>query len=148
MASDLPRLYQARPVARAITHRTRGDRHGPITRLMSPGDVGEMLKPFVFLDLCEAERIDGTRLRATPAFGHRHARWSSARARHPYPLVSGYYSVHTPIAGHLRRASGISRNSAGPRMLQGSGNADERKEGKVGVGFTDIVSDGDSACGR
>lgn len=35
---------------RAVVHRTRGDRHGPITRLMSPGDVGEHLKPFVFLD--------------------------------------------------------------------------------------------------
>jgi len=30
--------------------RTRGRRHGPITRLMSPGDLGERLKPFVFLD--------------------------------------------------------------------------------------------------
>jgi len=37
--------------ARAIVHRTRGRTHGPITRLMSPGDLGEILKPFVFLDL-------------------------------------------------------------------------------------------------
>ena len=36
---------------RAIVYRTRGARHGPITRLMSPGDLGEYLKPFVFLDL-------------------------------------------------------------------------------------------------
>jgi redox-sensitive bicupin YhaK (pirin superfamily) len=36
--------------ARAIVHRTRGSSHGPITRLMSPGDLGEFLKPFVFLD--------------------------------------------------------------------------------------------------
>ena len=34
-----------------IIHRTRGHRHGPITRLMSPSDLGEELKPFVFLDL-------------------------------------------------------------------------------------------------
>ncbi len=33
-----------------IVHRTSGVRHGPITRLMSPGDLGEHLKPFVFLD--------------------------------------------------------------------------------------------------
>ena len=59
MASALPKLHQAQSVARAITLRTRGARHGPITRLMSPGDVGEMLKPFIFLDLFEAERIDG-----------------------------------------------------------------------------------------
>jgi redox-sensitive bicupin YhaK (pirin superfamily) len=36
---------------RKIVHRTRGTRHGPITRLMSPGDLGQVLKPFVFLDL-------------------------------------------------------------------------------------------------
>ncbi|MEJ0037730.1 MAG: pirin family protein [Gammaproteobacteria bacterium] len=37
--------------ARAIVRRTRGVTHGPITRLMSPSDFGELLKPFVFLDL-------------------------------------------------------------------------------------------------
>ena len=36
---------------RAIVHRTRGSTHGPITRLVSPGDLGQFLKPFVFLDL-------------------------------------------------------------------------------------------------
>jgi redox-sensitive bicupin YhaK (pirin superfamily) len=36
---------------RTIVHRTRGSRHGAITRLMSPGDLGQVLKPFVFLDL-------------------------------------------------------------------------------------------------
>ncbi|KPW59857.1 Pirin-related protein [Pseudomonas syringae pv. broussonetiae] len=35
---------------RAITHRTSGKSRGPITRLMSPGDLGQLLKPFVFLD--------------------------------------------------------------------------------------------------
>ena len=43
--SSPPRL------ARAIVRRTRGRTHGPITRLMSPSDFGEILKPFVFLDL-------------------------------------------------------------------------------------------------
>ena len=38
-----------------IVYRTRGRRHGPVTRLMSPGDLGEMLKPFVFLDLIDAD---------------------------------------------------------------------------------------------
>jgi redox-sensitive bicupin YhaK (pirin superfamily) len=36
---------------RAIVHRTKGSTHGPITRLMSPGDLGELLKPFIFLDI-------------------------------------------------------------------------------------------------
>jgi redox-sensitive bicupin YhaK (pirin superfamily) len=38
-------------LARTIVKRTRGRTHGPITRLMSPSDLGEILKPFVFLDL-------------------------------------------------------------------------------------------------
>jgi redox-sensitive bicupin YhaK (pirin superfamily) len=38
-------------LARAIVARTRGRAHGPVTRLMSPSDLGEILKPFVFLDL-------------------------------------------------------------------------------------------------
>jgi redox-sensitive bicupin YhaK (pirin superfamily) len=41
--------------SRRIVHRTRGRRHGPIIRLMSPSDLGEILKPFVFLDLFDTE---------------------------------------------------------------------------------------------
>lgn len=41
----------ATTTTRAIAYRTRGSMHGPITRLVSPGDVGEWIKPFVFLDL-------------------------------------------------------------------------------------------------
>jgi redox-sensitive bicupin YhaK (pirin superfamily) len=40
---------------RQIVHRTRGRRHGPIIRLMSPSDLGQSLKPFVFLDLFDTE---------------------------------------------------------------------------------------------
>ena len=36
---------------RDIALRTRGQRHGPITRLVSPSEFGEIIKPFVFLDL-------------------------------------------------------------------------------------------------
>jgi len=35
---------------RRVVYRTRGRQHGPITRLMSPSDLGEVLRPFVFLD--------------------------------------------------------------------------------------------------
>ncbi len=41
--------------SRTIIHKTSGRGHGPIVRLMSPGDLGEYLKPFVFLDLFGAE---------------------------------------------------------------------------------------------
>jgi len=40
---------------RRIVHKTRGQGHGPIVRLMSPGDLGEVVKPFVFLDLIDAD---------------------------------------------------------------------------------------------
>jgi redox-sensitive bicupin YhaK (pirin superfamily) len=36
--------------SRSITYRTRGTDGGAITRLMSPSDLGEVVKPFVFLD--------------------------------------------------------------------------------------------------
>jgi redox-sensitive bicupin YhaK (pirin superfamily) len=42
---------------RAIACRTRGTKHPgmPVVRLMSPSDLGEVLKPFVFLDLIDHE---------------------------------------------------------------------------------------------
>jgi redox-sensitive bicupin YhaK (pirin superfamily) len=41
----------ARNPVRQIARRTRGHSEGSITRLMSPSDFGQLLKPFVFLDL-------------------------------------------------------------------------------------------------
>ena len=35
---------------RRIVHRTPGRKRGPIARLVSPSDLGELIKPFVFLD--------------------------------------------------------------------------------------------------
>jgi redox-sensitive bicupin YhaK (pirin superfamily) len=48
-----PPLIGERPSR--ILYRTHGRRHGPVTRLMSPSDLGEVLKPFVFLDLVDAD---------------------------------------------------------------------------------------------
>ena len=45
----------ARIYVRRIANRTRGQNHGLVTRLMSPSDFGEILKPFVFLDLFDHE---------------------------------------------------------------------------------------------
>ena len=44
-------LVQHVGTQRPIIHRTSGQTHGPITRLASPGDLGKVLKPFVFVDL-------------------------------------------------------------------------------------------------
>jgi redox-sensitive bicupin YhaK (pirin superfamily) len=54
--------------SRRIAFRTFGRSHGPIVRLVSPSDVGEPIKPFVFLDYFEAEPHGG------PSFGfHPHS---------------------------------------------------------------------------
>lgn len=60
---------EATPVdSRRIVVRTRGYKHGPITRLVSPSDVGELIKPFVFLDHAEVAP------RPEPLFGiHPHS---------------------------------------------------------------------------
>lgn len=44
------------PTPRRIERRTRGRGGGPITRLMSPSDLGQVVKPFVFLDIFDANR--------------------------------------------------------------------------------------------
>jgi redox-sensitive bicupin YhaK (pirin superfamily) len=43
-------LQKSPQPARKIIYRTRGHAGGPITRLMSPSDLGQLIKPFVFLD--------------------------------------------------------------------------------------------------
>ena len=53
---------------RSIVLRTRGHSHGPVTRLVSPGDIGQLIKPFVFLDYFEADPANA------PKFGfHPHS---------------------------------------------------------------------------
>jgi len=56
------------PAPRRIVHRTRGRRHGPIVRLVSPSDVGALVKPFVFLDYFDVDAAQA------PQFGfHPHS---------------------------------------------------------------------------
>jgi len=52
-AQTLPSRATADVLTRRVIHMTRGRGHGPIARLMSPGDLGELLKPFVFLDFID-----------------------------------------------------------------------------------------------
>lgn len=54
---------------RQLTYRTRGRRHGAITRLVSPGDVGQMIKPFVFLDHFKMEAGRGGKMGMHPHSG-------------------------------------------------------------------------------
>ena len=49
------RAMRAEETSRQIDLRTRGHSHGRVTRLVSPGDIGELIKPFVFLDYFDAD---------------------------------------------------------------------------------------------
>jgi redox-sensitive bicupin YhaK (pirin superfamily) len=49
------RPIRAEEISRQIALRTRGRSHGRVTRLVSPGDIGELTKPFVFLDYFDAD---------------------------------------------------------------------------------------------
>src|SRR6202167_3600855 len=92
------------PVAsRAIVLRTRGRRHGPITRLISPSDIGEIIKPFVFLDLFD---IPAT---GAPNFGwHPHSGIATLTVVHEgaieYQETTGAKGVLSAGGGEWMRA--------------------------------------------
>ncbi|WP_417528955.1 pirin family protein [Marinomonas shanghaiensis] len=56
--------------SRNIIRRTRGHGHGPITRLMSPSDLGQIVKPFVFLDLFDTNKETINALAGMPLHPH------------------------------------------------------------------------------
>jgi redox-sensitive bicupin YhaK (pirin superfamily) len=76
---------------RKVVHRTRGYRHGPIARLMSPSDLGEQLKPFVFLDLFEADM----RALAGSMPVHPHSGIATVTV-----VTDGDMTFDDPVAGH------------------------------------------------
>ena len=91
--------------ARSITHRTRGRSHGPITRLVSPSDVGELIKPFVFLDYFEMDP------KRTPALGfHPHSGIATLtlllEGQVSYEETSGTKGVIEPGGVEWMRAAG------------------------------------------
>src|ERR1700747_199581 len=49
------RQPHAKASPRSIVLRTRGHVHGAVTRLVSPNDIGQMIKPFVFLGYFAAD---------------------------------------------------------------------------------------------
>ena len=68
METLLKEKTQVAVAPRRIALRTFGHRHGPITRLVSPSEIGEAIKPFVFLDRGEV------RYSGRPLFGiHPHS---------------------------------------------------------------------------
>lgn len=102
----------ANPGQRRLMHRTRGARQGPITRLMSPGDIGELVKPFVFLDYFDFSGFGGAGL---PVHPH------SGIATHT-TIIEGsvLYADSTGKAGTLR-ARGVEWMQAGGGVWHGGG---------------------------
>jgi hypothetical protein len=49
------RKPQAEAAPRSIARRTRGHFHGAIAPLVGPGDIGQLVKPFMFLDCFEGD---------------------------------------------------------------------------------------------
>jgi redox-sensitive bicupin YhaK (pirin superfamily) len=77
---------------RRIAQRTRGHSHGPITRLMSPPDLGQVLKPFVFLDIFSA---DGAMVHAMGNMQlHPHSGVATVTV-----FTEGRVRYHDPVAG-------------------------------------------------
>jgi redox-sensitive bicupin YhaK (pirin superfamily) len=62
-------LTRADTATRRIVQTTSGRRHGPITRLVSPSDIGELIKPFVFLDHAEVAHRPGPLMGIHPHSG-------------------------------------------------------------------------------
>jgi redox-sensitive bicupin YhaK (pirin superfamily) len=95
-----------------IARRTRGQSHGPITRLMSSSDFGRLLKPFVFLDLIDNQGKPFT------GFGlHPH----SGIATLTYVAEGSVRYEDTNGATGLLRAGGIEWMRAGGGVWHGGG---------------------------
>jgi redox-sensitive bicupin YhaK (pirin superfamily) len=100
---------------RAIAYRSRGQAHGAITRLMSPTDLGKILKPFVFLDLFD-NRGD-----AFPTFGlHPH----SGLATLTYVAEGSVCYEDTNGATGILRTGGIEWMRAGKGIWHAGGAGD------------------------
>jgi redox-sensitive bicupin YhaK (pirin superfamily) len=106
---------------REIVHRTRGHTRGPITRLMSPSDLGQLIKPFVFLDHA--------------AFDGRYAPIPMGFGWHPH---SGIATVTVMVEGAVRFAETTGQEGVLPagavewmRASNGVWHTGQPEEGRV-----------------
>ncbi len=97
-------VLKSRGGERRIVLRTQGYRHGAITRLVSPSDIGEFIKPFVFLDLFDISAA------AAPNFGwHPHSGIATLTVLHQGAIE---YQETTGVKGILP-AGGVEWMRAG-----------------------------------
>src|SRR5260221_7388680 len=101
LLKEKPQIAVAR---RGIALRTFGHQHGPITRLVSPSDIGEAIKPFVFLDRGEV------RYSGRPLFGI-----------HPH---SGIATLTVVLDGHMAY-----EDTTGKKGTVGAGGLEWMKAG-------------------
>jgi redox-sensitive bicupin YhaK (pirin superfamily) len=102
----------ATSATREIIHRSRGRSHGPVTRLMSPEDLGQILKPFVFLDLVDSKGD------VFPTFGlHPH----SGLATLTYIAEGSVSYEDTNGASGVLRAGGVEWMRAGKGIWHSGG---------------------------
>jgi len=112
-------VLKASVARRDIVRRTRGRRHGPITRLVSPSDIGELIKPFVFLDLFDIS------VTGAPTFGwHPHSGIATLTVVHKGAIE---YQETTGVKGVLS-AGGVEWMRAG-RGVWHTGAALEESKG-------------------
>jgi hypothetical protein len=117
---------------RAIVYRTHRAQHGPVTRLMSPGDLGQFLKPFVAWAAVSAGRLEAGGSSGDEAIGTGElavfeesgaaiefvgrgddtAFVLGSAEQHPHELVMGHYSVHTSQAALAEGEAEIRRIGA------------------------------------
>jgi hypothetical protein len=74
------RPMRAEETSRQIALRTRGHSHGRVTRLVSPGDIGERIRPFVFLDYFDADPATAPKFGFHPHSGNCDSNPHSVRA--------------------------------------------------------------------
>ena len=112
---------KTQPTVRDIIYNTRGHTRGPITRLVSPSDLGEVMKPFVFLDLAH--------------FDGRSAPMRMEELWHPH---SGIATVTVVLDGAVRIA-----DTTGADVVLPAGGIEWMRAGK-GVWHTGSVQPGDA----
>jgi redox-sensitive bicupin YhaK (pirin superfamily) len=98
-------VLRAHVAKRPIVLRTRGLRYGPVTRLVSPSDIGELIKPFVFLDLFDISAA------TAPTFGwHPHSGIATLTVLHEgaieYQETTGVKGILSPGGIEWMRAGG------------------------------------------
>jgi redox-sensitive bicupin YhaK (pirin superfamily) len=112
-------VLKSRGEQRPIVLRTRGQRHGPITRLVSPSDIGEFIKPFVFLDLFDISAA------TAPNFGwHPHSGIATLTVLHEgaieYEETTGVKGI-LPAGGveWMRAGAGVWHTGAASQQAKG-----------------------------